>query len=369
MIATGALADENSRAPTPSLHGTSMNRSFAYFPHSRRPGPGAAVFMFSLATACVLAACATLPPPTGELAAAQQAVTHADGADADQYAPDAIAQARSELAQAQAALSGGKNDVARTLADAATADADFAFATSSAASTQARYAQHRDEVTSLRQRLQMDAEPAPPSLLDASVPPSVSGSTLSADTSGTLSGRLQVLDADPALNSHAAYERLRARQALDALAAARGRDRPAAARLADRRVAIAEIAARTQATSAVIDQLERQRSDLLVEASRQDADRARQEAEQARVQAQMQAEEAQRLREQAAADAAARAQAEQVITDAGVDETARLKAARDREAALARQEAALMAGSAKAPVKAPAKPKSTKTTKPRPKKP
>ena len=219
----------------------------------------------------------------------------------------------------------------------------------------------------------MDAEPAPPSLLDASGPPSVSGPTLPADASATLSGRLQVLDADPALNSHAAYERLRARQALDALAAARGRDRPAAARLADRRVAIAEIAARTQATSAVIDQLERQRSDLLVEASRQDADRARQEAEQARVQAQMQAEEAQRLREQADADAAARAQAEQVITDAGVDETARLKDARDREAALARQEAALMAGSAKAPVKgsAPAKtkPKATKTTKPNPKKP
>ena len=55
-----------------------MNPSFAQFNR------------FKLATASLscllLAACATLPPPTEELAQAQQAVTLAGNADADQYA-------------------------------------------------------------------------------------------------------------------------------------------------------------------------------------------------------------------------------------------------------------------------------------------
>ena len=118
-----------------------------------------------------------------------------------------------------------------------------------------------------------------------------------------LSQRLQALDADPATGSVAAYERLQARQALDALAAARSSQRPAALRVAEQRVETAEIAARTAVTQREIDKLDRERSELLVEASRQDAARARQEAERLRVQAQIQAEEAARLRQQADEDA------------------------------------------------------------------
>src|SRR3546814_5746195 len=70
----------------------------------------------------------------------------------------------------------------------------------------------------------------------------------------------------------------------------------------------AEVAAQTAVTQAEIDRLDRERSELLVEASRRDADRARREAERLRIQAQIQAEEAARLREQA--DAATTAQAE-----------------------------------------------------------
>jgi hypothetical protein len=169
------------------------------------------------------------------------------------------------------------------------------------------------------------------------------------------------LESDPRLNGFAAYERLIAHQALDSLAAARSRARDNAARIAERRVSIAELAARTQATRRAIDGMERQRSELLVEASRQDAERARQEAEQLRVQAQVQAEEAQRLREQADAEAAARQQAEEVIVDVGATETAKLKAARDKEAALARQEAELMAGGEPKPATA-AKPKKPAAT-------
>src|SRR3970282_928555 len=78
--------------------------------------------------ACALGACATLPPPTGELATAQQAVTRAEGADADQYASEDLAVARTALARAQAALASGRENDARNLALAAAADADLAYA-------------------------------------------------------------------------------------------------------------------------------------------------------------------------------------------------------------------------------------------------
>lgn len=121
-----------------------MSPSFAYF---TRP-------LACLAFAFALAACASLPPPTGELSAAQQAVMRADGADADQYAAQEIALARSELAQAQAALGEGREDEARRLALAAAVDADLAYARSREALATAELQQRRAEVAELKDRLQ-----------------------------------------------------------------------------------------------------------------------------------------------------------------------------------------------------------------------
>src|SRR6476646_733848 len=100
----------------PLRYGSPMHPSFAHF---RFP-------LLAGVLASTLAACASLPPPTAELAAAQQAVANAGDADADQYAADAIGRARDELAQAQAAMARGRDDDARGLAAAATADADYA---------------------------------------------------------------------------------------------------------------------------------------------------------------------------------------------------------------------------------------------------
>lgn len=121
-----------------------MNRSFAQFPRA----------LACIAFAFALAACASLPPPTGELAAAQQAVVRADGADADQYAAQDIALARNELAQAQAAMAEGREDEARRLALVATADADLAYARSREALATAELGQREAEIAQLRQRLQ-----------------------------------------------------------------------------------------------------------------------------------------------------------------------------------------------------------------------
>jgi hypothetical protein len=157
-----------------------------------------------------------------------------------------------------------------------------------------------------------------------------------------LAARLHAIDADPARNTLAAYERLQARQALDALANARPRDRASMAEMARLRVETAEIAVATETARRELDRLERERSELLVEASRQDAARARQEAERLRIQAQIQAEEAARLRLAAQEETMARQEAETILDDVAGAQAARLRAARQREAELARREAELL---------------------------
>lgn len=163
------------------------------------------------------------------------------------------------------------------------------------------------------------------------------------DGSAPLQARLQALEADPERAPLAAYERLRARQALDALAGTRGAQAKADARqVAEWRVETAEIAAATGLARRQIDRLDRERSELLVEASRQDAARARAEAERLRIQAQIQAEEAERLRLEAEMESGARQRAEGVLDDVAKSQAERLRAARQREAELKRQEAELL---------------------------
>lgn len=109
--------------------------------------------------ASALSACASLPPPTGELAAARQAVTRAEDADADQYATQELGAARSALSQAQAAMSTGDEDDARRLSLAAAADADLAYARSREALATAELSHRQAEVDELRRRLQTEGQP------------------------------------------------------------------------------------------------------------------------------------------------------------------------------------------------------------------
>jgi len=157
-----------------------------------------------------------------------------------------------------------------------------------------------------------------------------------------LTQRLVAIDADASLNGFASLERLQARQAVEALANARARVRPSAQQVARWRVETAEIAARTGAARREIDRLDRERADLLLEASRREAARARQEAERLRIQTQIQAEETARLRETAEAESMARQEAETVLQGVSSREAARLRASRERAAELKRQEEALL---------------------------
>jgi hypothetical protein len=157
-----------------------------------------------------------------------------------------------------------------------------------------------------------------------------------------LTQQLIALDANPDYASVAAYERLQARQAIDALAGARSSQVEGAYYVAQRRVQIAEVAARTAMMRQQTQQLDRERSELLVEASRRDAAQARAEAERLRVEAQIQAEETARLRQQSESDAEAMADVETALKGVAGAQAAKLKAAKAREAELARQEAELL---------------------------
>ena len=159
-----------------------------------------------------------------------------------------------------------------------------------------------------------------------------------------LNQRLAALQADPDLADLAAYEKLQAQHAVTAFSKARRSQRETAQYVAERRVQIAEIAARAQAARREADRLDRTRSELLVEASRREAEWARREAERLRVQAQIQAEEAERLRLAAEAEALARQEAETTLDTVAGQQANRLSAARQRELKLAREEAELVSG-------------------------
>ncbi|KAF1686633.1 hypothetical protein B1992_06910 [Pseudoxanthomonas broegbernensis] len=159
-----------------------------------------------------------------------------------------------------------------------------------------------------------------------------------------LQARLAALQGDPVQARLGIYERLDAQQAVAALAKARRAERADALYLAERRVEIAEIAAGNEAAQRELVRLDMQRSELLLEASRREAERARRESERLRIQAQIQAEEAERLRMAAEAEAAARSEVEEALGKATGRQTAQLSAARRKEAELARQEAELVSG-------------------------
>ena len=166
-----------------------------------------------------------------------------------------------------------------------------------------------------------------------------------------LESKLVALEANPDYANAAAYERLQARHAVDALGSARQSQYEAAYYVADRRVQIAVAAADTAAMQQRIRDLDRERSELLLEASRRDAATARAEAERLRIEAQVRAEEAERLRMQSQSDADAMADVETALKDVAGAQAARLKAAKAREAELARQEAELLRGAPSKPPK------------------
>ncbi len=171
-----------------------------------------------------------------------------------------------------------------------------------------------------------------------------------------LRNSLGQLTADAAIGSLAPAEIALAEHALAALAeqGGKGREHDHLVYLAERRIEIAYAVAQAVEQEHKLQRLDREHDQILLAASRRDAEQARLELEKQRIQSQVQAEESDRLR--AEADAA-RAQTEQSTQEA---DTAKKQAAQARklaeaqahEAELARKETQLLeASGASSPTK------------------
>ncbi|HVO90767.1 MAG TPA: DUF4398 domain-containing protein, partial [Casimicrobiaceae bacterium] len=82
--------------------------------------------LLACATAGALAACATVPPPTEQMAVSQAAIGDAQNAQAPALAPVTYHDAQANLEAARAAMASGKNLQARRFAEEAEADARLA---------------------------------------------------------------------------------------------------------------------------------------------------------------------------------------------------------------------------------------------------
>ena len=157
-----------------------------------------------------------------------------------------------------------------------------------------------------------------------------------------LQSRLAALDADPALADKGGLERWKARQSLAAVSTGKSRDRDHLLYVARARVTAAERAAQAEVLLQQSAQLDRERDQIMVEASRREAEAAQAEADRLRRQAMAREEEAQRQAEVAAQE---RATLEQntANADATAEQAMKLAEARAEETRLARKEAELAA--------------------------
>ena len=154
-----------------------------------------------------------------------------------------------------------------------------------------------------------------------------------------LDAELAALDADPSLGEHGAMARMQAREAVNRAREPRRRDREHTVFVAGLRIRAARAAAEAELLAEQGRQLDRERDEIMIEASRREAERARREAERLRLQALAREERAER---QAELEAAAQAEALELAT-AETAQARKLAEAREREAELARREAELAA--------------------------
>ncbi len=116
----------------------------------RRPLAATAV---AIVAATGLAACATTPPPTGQVAVAKAAIADAVSAGGEQLAPEALHIAQEKLAQADTAMAGRKYADARRLAEEAEVDARLAAVTARSTKAQLAAAELERGIQALKEEL------------------------------------------------------------------------------------------------------------------------------------------------------------------------------------------------------------------------
>jgi hypothetical protein len=99
-------------------------------------------------------ACATVPPPTDTIAAAEQAIVEATEADAEPQARLEMHLAREHLDKARAAMEEERNEAARELAEKALVEAELAEAKANSANAQRNVEDIRDHIATLRREIE-----------------------------------------------------------------------------------------------------------------------------------------------------------------------------------------------------------------------
>jgi len=163
-----------------------------------------------------------------------------------------------------------------------------------------------------------------------------------------LRGSLNQLRDDRVLGALAPAEIALAEQTLALLPEAGRKEHDHLVYLTERRIDVAYATAQAVERERALQKLDREHDQILIAASRRDAEQARLELEKQRIQSLAQAEETDRLRAEAEA---ARVQSEQSADTAKKQaaQARKLADAQAREAELARKEAALLAASGAAP--------------------
>jgi hypothetical protein len=123
--------------------------------------------------ALALAACASTPPPTDQLAVSRAAVDAAQRAGAGELAAVDLAQARAKLERAQYAMNTNNYVEARRLADEAAVDAELAQARAATSRAHAAAAQVDQSIRALREEIERSQTPAPTGTLGATPAPAI----------------------------------------------------------------------------------------------------------------------------------------------------------------------------------------------------
>lgn len=104
-----------------------------------------------------LGGCASIPPPTEQIAIARTSVSQAQAATATQHAPVELRAAQSKLERAQVAMEREEYVEAKRLAEQAEVDAKLAFSKAETAKAQMAVAQLNEGIRVLREELQRRA--------------------------------------------------------------------------------------------------------------------------------------------------------------------------------------------------------------------
>jgi len=120
-----------------------------------------AVAMALAGASIFLAACASFPPPTEQMAVSTAAVAHAANAGGGQSAPAEMRSAQDKLARANTAMAGKDYNRARSLAEEAQADAQLAEAKTHSMQSQKAVEQLQEDDRVLREETDRKNKPAP----------------------------------------------------------------------------------------------------------------------------------------------------------------------------------------------------------------